>query len=428
MRELENENFPNTKSKEPQTIMEKEGEDKTAKTDESHAPKDSVTDATTQETGKKRKADEDADENADESAKKKKSDEVAGVETKEDEEKTEKEESEAPVAEDTADAQGTDEQPKEDGNNADDPPAPDQEQQQQAAAAAAAVAMGNPFLSAGMPLAAVPGLDPSSPHAALLLAQQQGQAPAFGAPGFAMANPAFQVAASGQPQQGQEQAAAAGAQAMQFNPAALSQLYAQQGVGAAQMMMMGGFNPFMAMRPFMAGGIDPATLASAAAYRSPAVPLSLPCDEEHLSEYQIMVRQQLELFEAEQEDVDSNTQGRKKAVTLGQVGLRCKHCAVIPLRQRGKGSVYYPTKLAGIYQAAQNMASSHLVDACQCIDERMKVTLLGLRQRRDTASGGKQYWADGAKAVGLYETEDGLRLNRGGVPAQVQQQIQQQQS
>jgi hypothetical protein len=146
--------------------------------------------------------------------------------------------------------------------------------------------------------------------------------------------------------------------------------------------------------------------------QSPAVSLSLACDDEHLSEYQIMVRKQLEVFEAQPEDVESNTQGRKKQVALGQVGIRCKHCASLPLRQRGRGAVYYPAKLQGVYQAAQNMASSHLCESCQCIDDPLKMDLKTLRERRDTASGGKQYWADGARALGLYEADDGLRLNR----------------
>lgn len=80
---------------------------------------------------------------------------------------------------------------------------------------------------------------------------------------------------------------------------------------------------------------------------SPGIPLSLNCDGGELSEYQVLVRQQLEIFEASAEDVSSNTQGRKKQVLLGQAGLRCKHCSRFPLRQRGKGAVYYPTKLQG---------------------------------------------------------------------------------
>ena len=140
------------------------------------------------------------------------------------------------------------------------------------------------------------------------------------------------------------------------------------------------------------------------------IPLALQFDHEQLSDYQILVRQNLELFEASTEDVESNTQGRKKQVLLGQVGLRCRHCCALPLRVRGRGAVYYPSKLQGIYQAAQNMAGSHLGNACQQIPLPLKQELAQLRQRRDNASGGKKYWADGCKALGVYETEAGLRL------------------
>ena len=160
--------------------------------------------------------------------------------------------------------------------------------------------------------------------------------------------------------------------------------------------------------------------------RSAGIPLALSCDDEQLSEYQMLVRKQLEVFEAQPEDVESNTQGRKKQVTLGQVGIRCQHCAGLPLRQRGRGAVYYPAKLNGVYQASQNMASSHLCESCQCIPPNLKSELRGLRDRRDTASGGKQYWADGARAMGLYETNDGLRLHRPGDAHHHHQQQQQQ--
>eukprot|EP00934_Nitzschia_sp_Nitz4_P001652 Nitzschia sp. Nitz4//scaffold43_size134323//82888//84378//NITZ4_003309-RA/size134323-processed-gene-0.58-mRNA-1//-1//CDS//3329551978//1652//frame0 len=149
--------------------------------------------------------------------------------------------------------------------------------------------------------------------------------------------------------------------------------------------------------------------------RPRGIPLALSCDGEQLSEYQILVRQQLELFEASIEDIQSNTQGRKKQVTLGQVGIRCRHCAMNPLRQRGRGAVYYPTKLQGVYQAAQNMASSHLCESCQSIPPNLKLAIRALRERKDSASGGKRYWADGCRTMGLYETEDtGLRLRRKG--------------
>jgi hypothetical protein len=146
---------------------------------------------------------------------------------------------------------------------------------------------------------------------------------------------------------------------------------------------------------------------------SKGISLAMTCDADQLSEYQIKVRQQLELFEAAVEDADSNTQGRKKQIVLGQVGLRCRHCAMLPLRARGRGAVYYPAKLQGVYQAAQNMASSHLCQSCQQIPWHIKEEIKKLRERRDNASGGKQYWADACRALGLYETENGLRLHMG---------------
>lgn len=146
------------------------------------------------------------------------------------------------------------------------------------------------------------------------------------------------------------------------------------------------------------------------------IPLASSCDNDHLSEYQILVRKQLIIFEATMEDVHSGTQGRKKKVVYQQVGIQCRHCAGFPTRQRGRGAVYYPYKLQGIYQACQNMATSHLCESCQCIPPSMKQQLRNLREMRHTASGGKQYWAEAARAMGLQETANGLKLLHKGSP------------
>jgi hypothetical protein len=132
---------------------------------------------------------------------------------------------------------------------------------------------------------------------------------------------------------------------------------AQSGIPGGNRMFMPQFPPMAPtmIRPFFAAGqmgrrfgpppgfIGQQLLAP----RTNGISLALSCDDEQLSEYQIYVRKQLEIFEALQEDVESNTQGRKKQVVLGQVGIRCRHCAGFPLRQRGRGAVYYPTKLQG---------------------------------------------------------------------------------
>jgi len=138
--------------------------------------------------------------------------------------------------------------------------------------------------------------------------------------------------------------------------------------------------------------------------------MDLPSDKSQLSGYQIMIRQQLEFFASQQDDIDYSVQGRKKKAKLGQVGIRCRHCANIPLRQRGRGACYYPRTFDSIYQAAQNMATNHLHASCNQIPPEIRQQLCELRDRRDTARGGKRYWSDACQALNLVEDEQGLRF------------------
>jgi len=140
--------------------------------------------------------------------------------------------------------------------------------------------------------------------------------------------------------------------------------------------------------------------------------LYLPCDDEALSPYQCMVRQQIELFEAVEEDVNTNAQGRNRPICLGQVGIRCRHCSFLPPKLRSRGAMYYPTKLEGLYQATQNMATGHLCEYCPQIPDRIKHTLRTLRDDKASAGGGKKYWADGVRALGVYESNGILRFKK----------------
>jgi hypothetical protein len=144
------------------------------------------------------------------------------------------------------------------------------------------------------------------------------------------------------------------------------------------------------------------------------ITLYMSCDEESLSEYQCLVRRQVDLFEARREEVDSNAKGRNKPIVLGQVGIRCRHCSMLPPKHRTRGAMYYPAKLNGLYQAAQSMASGHLCYHCQHIPDEIRQDLLVLRERKSSAGGGKKYWADGVRVLGVYEDEDGLRFKNKG--------------
>ena len=140
----------------------------------------------------------------------------------------------------------------------------------------------------------------------------------------------------------------------------------------------------------------------------PPILLFMECDRETLSEYQCLVRQQIELFEAEMDSIKGKAQGRNTPIMLGQVGIRCKHCAIMPLGARPKGAVYFSQSVSGIYQAAQNMADVHLSSRCHQIPDDIKFRLTALRQVKRRAFVGKQYWTVGVKALGIYEEERGV--------------------
>jgi hypothetical protein len=162
-----------------------------------------------------------------------------------------------------------------------------------------------------------------------------------------------------------------------------------------------------------------------------SVALSLPVllvhprtEERRLSHHQRLVRQQLEIFEANHEDLSTHTRGRNKTISNGQVGIRCKHCAHIPVAQRQKGSTYFPSTKLGIYQAAQNMSTTHIQSGvCAYIPGPVVIQFSLITDHRKqqceagTSSGnhgvGRPYWAESASRLGLVDTEHhGIRFIR----------------
>jgi hypothetical protein len=142
----------------------------------------------------------------------------------------------------------------------------------------------------------------------------------------------------------------------------------------------------------------------------PPIQLYLSCDDTVMSPYQILARRQIEFFEANLDDIESNAQGRNKPIVLGQVGIRCRHCNHLPPKQRKRGAVYYPAKLEGVYQAAHNMALSHFSTYCESMDESLRKNLIYLRENKTTTGGGKSAWAERAGALCIFEDAHGLRF------------------
>jgi hypothetical protein len=153
------------------------------------------------------------------------------------------------------------------------------------------------------------------------------------------------------------------------------------------------------------------------------LPLSLPIslarlavDEYKLSEHQNFLRQQIEAFPATEEDVMTHTRGRNKPILLGQVGIRCRHCAHVPVSRRQKGSTYFPSNKLGIYQAAQNMSTAHIqCGLCTEMPEAIKLKFIEIMSTKNpscSSGAGRPYWAQSATQLGLVDTEEGIRFIR----------------
>jgi hypothetical protein len=137
-----------------------------------------------------------------------------------------------------------------------------------------------------------------------------------------------------------------------------------------------------------------------------------PSDATKLSALQCWLRQQVQVFAATSEDISTHVRGRNKSVQLGQVGIRCIHCAHTPIVRRFKGSTYFPTSVWGVYQASQNMQSLHLAPGgCPMVPAAIAAQFVQLTQGKNavpTSGAGRPYWAETAQELGLVDTTNGI--------------------
>ena len=142
--------------------------------------------------------------------------------------------------------------------------------------------------------------------------------------------------------------------------------------------------------------------------------LVVPMDHMQLSSHQTLLRYQIEVFRAGEEDTSTHTRGRNKPVQLGQIGLRCRHCKVLPVSRRKRGSVYFPRAVEGFYQAAQNMNSTHLqTGECQLMGNALRQEFANLIATRGVSTGaGRAYWAKQARKLGLTNTDNGIVFDK----------------
>lgn len=161
--------------------------------------------------------------------------------------------------------------------------------------------------------------------------------------------------------------------------------------------------------------------------------LAAPEDEQILNPIHCFVRRNVEVFAATSEDIAAPAPGRKNRVVVGQVGIRCVHCAHLPQRDRVKRSICYPPNVSGIYHAVSNMKFDHFA-SCKGLDAETRAEFQTLRAtcgrkgggraaksstgsgrtsaaaRGTTSSSTAQYYHDSAQNLGLVDTRDGIRF------------------
>jgi len=140
-------------------------------------------------------------------------------------------------------------------------------------------------------------------------------------------------------------------------------------------------------------------------------PLYLDHDSNCLTAYQCFLRKQIELFEVGHDEMTGTAQGRNTPLQYGQVGIRCRHCSHLPKSARARGGVYYSRTIDGVYQVAQNMSKLHFLKSCTLIPENTKNQLKSLQSVSSRASGGKEYWAEGLRVLGIVEEGGMLRFS-----------------
>jgi hypothetical protein len=141
--------------------------------------------------------------------------------------------------------------------------------------------------------------------------------------------------------------------------------------------------------------------------------LATPQDKASLSDRQCYVRSHfVEIFTATQDDVNKRHSKGAQKLFVGQVGLRCIHCASLPSKMKSERAVCYPSSISRIYQTVADMQRFHF-ENCRAIPDEMRSRYHSLKTTRPRGQGSPQtYWITSAKLIGLLDTSNGIRIDK----------------
>jgi len=142
--------------------------------------------------------------------------------------------------------------------------------------------------------------------------------------------------------------------------------------------------------------------------------LAIPEDQDWLSDMDCFIRNNIEVFSSTQSDVENAAVDRKYPIKIGQVGIRCIHCAMTSGDAR-VAAVSYPYSISGIYESVREFQRLHL-DTCQNVPKDLKEASKKLGSSSASLSSVlRRYYVQAARALGLFDTHDsGIRA--GGTP------------
>lgn len=145
--------------------------------------------------------------------------------------------------------------------------------------------------------------------------------------------------------------------------------------------------------------------------------LSRPEDALVLNPLHVFVRQQIEIFTATPSEMAQPAPGRKTAIRLHQVGLRCIHCKNLPSKDRVKRATCYPSGIGRVYHSVSDMKFDHFPN-CRGLSPALRAKFDALKvegkrgsDRRTTggsSSSTAQYYHDAALRMGIKDSSEGI--------------------
>lgn len=145
--------------------------------------------------------------------------------------------------------------------------------------------------------------------------------------------------------------------------------------------------------------------------------LACPDDEEVLPPLHCFIRRQIQVFTATDAELSQPAPGRKNPIQLGQVGIRCIHCAKSNLRV--KRSVCYPSSVKRLYSSVSDMKFDHF-GVCPSIPKDLQEIYTQLKAQNDSFKSRRhrssnkstaQHYHDSAIAMGLKDGQTGVFMN-----------------